>query len=137
MKIIERNATVYKVVTERQGRLLSAMSFWLHRSWVVEYRPRRWTVSVKKGTALFAYALPPAFKISGNEQLWRATADIVDGELGHGGHVFMTRLYDQARSLAAFWRHPTKHLHRDEVEGVWCKRIRLEEMVSPMTGKAT
>lgn len=132
MKVIEKNATVYKLVTRRGNTLLSWIEHALPKPWVVEYRPGEWTYPIRKGSKLFAYAKEKGIWIGHHDEVWRAEADIVDGELGHGERVLRTEFWHSARSLAAFWRNPAKYPERfrGTAKGVWCSRIRLEERVS-------
>lgn len=144
MKVIERNAEVYKAVRVIDGKLLSWMAprkdrepLGLPAAWVVEYQAGKWVDANQQGTALFAWRHEPrADWIGDGEELWRATADVVDGVLGKNGWCPLTWLYNRAPSLAAFWRDPVKYLASretvgsgDTIEGLWCSRIKLLERV--------
>ncbi len=127
MKVIEKNATVWKVVTKRGRKKMSNLVDALPAAWVVEYRKGRWTYPTQKDSALFAHTRQPIFPIWADEELWRCTADLVDGELGHNGRALMTWAYNAARTLAAFWSSPAASAGTGYTNGTWCSRIRLEE----------
>lgn len=130
VKVIERNARVWKVVRNVDGERLSGLKG-LPKDWEVEYRPGRWTSPNKKSSALFAFRTrQQARQWTDEGEIWKCKADIVNGELQLGKRIVYCGTFG-AQAFARFWRSTRKSALAETATGLegglWCKRIKLEE----------